>query len=311
MTGRRLFRAGLALAGVATLITAALATPTQAATTSATGTTEACWLNAGAITAAGAQTKDPVSGTPPVKRQIYYTPGAYQPGKVRVAAGFVWEPTIEGADIDGFVLEGDSLYGIGFEVAPTGEIDPTYPPRRTRIGGGWSNYTALEISEYEVVKDRVYRSTAYGLRNDGTLFRWNTSDGPWRRTGSAPGFGAVKSMALIGKTATYDMFLANLRGGALYTIKIPLSTPMKPVVTKVRPSGWGGFEKLIADKCGNSGTLLLAIDNDTKSGYTYAMSHANGAATVIQNLGKVNSTFPDAVNFRWANIPRGDPLNGG
>ncbi|GAA3569159.1 hypothetical protein [Kribbella ginsengisoli] len=311
MTGRRLFRTGLALAGAAALTTAALAAPTQAATTSTTGTTEACVMTTGAITAAGAQSISFVRGTPPVKSHWLDTNGLFQPGKVRVTAQFVREPNAIGADIYGDVIEGDSLYSVAFGVGDHGELDPDWPPARRRVGGGWSTYRALEVSEYEVVKDRVYRSTAYGLRNDGTLFRWNTSDGSWRRTGSAPGFGSVKSMALIGKTATSDTFLANLSGGALYTIKIPLSTPMKPVVTKVRPSGWGGFEKLIADKCGNSGTLLLAIDNDTKSGYTYAMSHANGAATVIQNLGKVNSTFPDAVNFRWANIPRGDPLNGG
>ncbi|MEV6417035.1 hypothetical protein [Kribbella sp. NPDC051718] len=317
MTGRKLFRAGLALAGVAALTTAVLVAPAQAKTTSATGTTAACELNAGAITAAGAQTNSGVSGTPPVKRQIYKTThGVYQPGKVRVTSVFTREPNTLTAYIGGYLLQGDSLYGIGFEVmADTGEIDPDWPPTWTRVGGGWSNYTALEVSEYEVPKDRVARGTAYGLRNDGTLFRWktwgNNPPGSWRKTGSAPGFGSVKSMALIGKTATYDTFLANLSGGALYTIKIPIAEPMKPIATKIRPSGWGGFEKLIADKCGDSGTLLLAIDNDTKSGYTYAMSHANGAATVIQSLGKVNSAFPDAVNFRWANIPRGDPLNGG
>lgn len=317
MTARKLFRAGLTLAGVAALTTAVLAAPTQAATTSATGTSAACELNAGAITAAGAQTYDMVSGTPPVKSQIFNpVHGVYQPGKVRVASGFVREPNAIGADIYGYVLQGDSLYSSAFEVVDTGEVDPAYPPTLRRVGGGWSNYTAFEVSNYEVVKDAVVeRATAYGLRKDGTLFRWNMytkpPGAPWRKTGSAPGFGSVKSMALIGKTATYDTFLANLSGGALYTIRIPASTPMKPIVTKIRPSGWSGFEKLIATKCGASGTLLLGIDKDTKSGYTYAISHANGAATVIQNLGKVDTTFPDAVNFRWGYIYRNDPLNGG
>jgi hypothetical protein len=315
VTGRKVFRAWLALAAVATLTTAALAAPAQAATTSATGTTAACELNAGAITAAGAQTTSSVGGTPPVKSQTLNSQGIYQPGKVRAASVFTLEPTIEGADIGGYVLQGDSLYRSAYTLDPDNVVRTDYPPVLSRVGGGWSNYTAFEVSEYEVAKDRVYHSTAYGLRNDGTLFRWKTSGneppGSWRKTGSAPGFGSVKSMALIGKTSTYDIFMANLSGGALYTIKIPLSTPMKPIATRIRPSGWGGFEKLIANKCGDSGTLVLGIDKDTKTGYTYAMSHAKGAATVIQNLGKVNTTFPDAVNFRWANIGRTDPLNGG
>jgi hypothetical protein len=32
----------------------------------------------------------------------------------------------------------------------------------------------------------------------------------------------------------------------------------------------------------------------------YAVGHANGTATVIRGLGKVPSTFGDAVDFRWA-----------
>jgi hypothetical protein len=307
VTGRNLFRAGLALAGVATLSAAALAAPAQAATTTATGTTAACKLSSGAVTAAGAQTTSSVGGTPPVKSQILNTHGVYQPGSVRVASGFIREPDISGADNYGYVLQGDSLYASSFWVVDgTNELDPAYPPRLTRVGGGWSKYTALEISQY-----KYDRSTAYGLRNDGTLFRWNNWTSTWRSTGSAAGFGSVKSMALIGKTATYDTFLANLSGGALYSIKIPTTTPMKPIVTKIRPSGWGGFEKLIANKCGASGTLLLGIDKDTKSGSTYAISHANGAATVIQNLGKVNGTFADTVDFRWGVVPDLDPLTGG
>jgi hypothetical protein len=233
----------------------------------------------------------------------------FQPGKVRVSSYFISEPNIAGLDISGYVIQGDSLYWRSYSQDGTGEIDPSMPNSLTRVGGGWTNFKALETSAY--VAGSTQRHAAYGLRTDGTLFRWNNAGASWRSTGSAAGFTSVKSMALIGKTATYDTFLANLSGGALYTIKIPATTPMKPIVTKVRSSGWGGFEKLIANKCGVSGTLLLGIDNDTKSGYTYAVSHANGTATVIQNLGKVKGTFPDAVNFRWGVVADLDPLTGG
>jgi hypothetical protein len=41
-------------------------------------------------------------------------------------------------------------------------------------------------------------------------------------------------------------------------------------------------------------------DKDTKSGYLYAVGHANGTATVIKSLGKVPATFGDPVDFRWS-----------
>jgi hypothetical protein len=115
-------------------------------------------------------------------------------------------------------------------------------------------------------------------------------------------------MALISKTRTYDTFLANTRGGALYTIRISTAVPPTFVVKLVRRATWQAFEKLIAVKCGLYGTLLLGIDKDTNAGYLYAVGHGNGLSTVIQGLGKVQGTFPDPVDFRWRFVF--DPLNG-
>jgi hypothetical protein len=148
-----------------------------------------------------------------------------------------------------------------------------------------------------VVEESFYwgatnRSARYGLRNDGVLFRW--TDG-FSKVSSYPGFSAVKTMALISETATYDTFLATTRGGALYTIRIPVGTPMKPVVKPVRTSTWGSFEHLVAEKCGAQSTLLTAIDKDTGSAYLYAVGHANGAATVIKGLGKLPGSYQDPV----------------
>jgi hypothetical protein len=61
--------------------------------------------------------------------------------------------------------------------------------------------------------------------------------------------------------------LATTKGGALYTIRIPRTSPMKPVVKIVRGSSWQVFESLVIEKCGVSGTMLLGIDKDSKSGY--------------------------------------------
>jgi hypothetical protein len=117
-------------------------------------------------------------------------------------------------------------------------------------------------------------------------------------------------MAVISKQPTYDTFIANTKGGALYTIRIPVSSPLKPVVKQVRTRTWQGFETLIAHKCGQYGTLLLGIDKDTQSGYLYAVGHANGTSTVINGLGKVNATFSDPIDFRWSIVAFYDFLNG-
>lgn len=130
-----------------------------------------------------------------------------------------------------------------------------------------------------------------------------------RSAGSYAGFASVKAVALISRTSTYDTLLATTRGGALYTIRIPLTSPMKPVVKALRTSTWQGFESLLTTRCGQYGTLLLGIDKDSGSAYLYAVGHANGTATVINSLGKVPGTFSDPVNYSWASFVD-PPLNG-
>ncbi|MFG1814747.1 hypothetical protein ACGFIF_13340 [Kribbella sp. NPDC049174] len=107
----------------------------------------------------------------------------------------------------------------------------------------------------------------------------------------------MKTMALISETKTYDTFLANTHGGALYTIRIPRAAGQLPIVKKVRTSTWQSFEYLVAEKCGAQSTLLTAIDKNTGSAYLYAVSHANGASTVIKGLGKVPGTYNDPVYY--------------
>jgi hypothetical protein len=306
---RNFFHAGLSLAGAAVLSAAALAAPANATTTTSTGATEACDVATGSVTATGAHTMSGVTaGTPPVKGGSRDVAGVFQPGKVRVASTYSYEPNISGGDISGYVIQGDSLYSHYYWQTGSGEIDPSTPNSFKRIGGGWTNFTAVEEAYYE--QGSYQRVSTYGLRNDGTLFRW-TPGTVWRSTGSTPGFGSVKSIALISKTRTYDTFLANTRGGALYTIRIPATAPMKPIVTALRSTGFGSYEKLIADRCGQYGTLLLGIDKDGKTSNLYAVGHTNGTATVINDLGKVSGgTFPDPVDFRWGPVNYQDQLNG-
>lgn len=205
--------------------------------------------------------------------------------------------------VDARVVMGNALYDSTYTYTEDGS--PVSNVKLTRVGGGWGSFTAIERSSYATPDGSFTRSNMYGLRGDGVLFRWT---GTWGSRTSAPGFAAVKSMVLISETRTYDTFLANTRGGALYTIHLPTTSPMKPVVKLVRRSTWQVFEAMLAAKCGRYGTLLLGIDKDTKAAYLYAVGHASGLATVIQGRGKVPGAFADPVYFRWTFF--GDQLFG-
>lgn len=294
-------------AGAALLLMTAFLPSAQASTTTAAVT---CTIDVGSVTAAGDHSYREISaGTPPSVRALpdRAGPGVYPPGTVRLSSTFVDEPEIGQWTAVGWVVQGDVLSRSSYTLQPpVGYADP---PLLIRIGSGWTTFRFVEENAYVPVQHgQTLRDSAYGLRSDGTLFRWRVDGLVWRRSGEAAGFSAVKTMALISKTATYDTFLANTRGGALYTVRIPVSSPMKPVVRRVRTSTWQVFETLAAAKCGNTGSLLLGIDKNTGSGYIYAVGHANGLSTIIKGLGKVPLTFGDPVDFRWRFLF--DPLNG-
>ncbi|MFD3404642.1 hypothetical protein ACFWUU_28395 [Kribbella sp. NPDC058693] len=306
MSRPRTTRAGLA-AGAALLLMTALLPPAQAATTTAAVT---CTIDIGSVTATGDHTYREISATNPPTVQALPNRaglGVYPPGSVRLSSTFVDQPEFGQWFAVGWVIQGDVLSRSSYVLQPpAGYLDP---PQLIRIGGGWTAFRFLDENAYVPVQHgQTLRTSAYGLRSDGTLFRWRVDGLVWRRSGEAAGFSAVKTMALISKTATYDTFLANTRGGALYTIRIPVSSAMKPVVTRVRTTTWQVFETLAAAKCGNTGRLLLGIDKNSASGYLYAVGHANGLATVIKGLGKVPLTFGDPVDFRWRFDF--DPMNG-
>jgi len=193
------------------------------------------------------------------------------------------------------VVIGPRLYASGYTTNGTG-TELAYPAALSLIGGGWTQYHRyLEQSTYS--DSSSSRQNVYTLVDD-VIARWTVSKDGWRYYTTFPGFGAVKTMTLISQTRTYDTFLGTTNGGALYTIRVSTGATA-PVVKKVRTSTWQAFDSLIAAKCGSQGTLLLGIDKDTKSGYLYAVGHGNGAATVIQGLGKVSTTFAESNYFRY------------
>lgn len=218
------------------------------------------------------------------------------------------DPDAGGPDVSGYLVIGSSMYRSSYSASWTG--DEVFSSSLERIGGGWGGFLAYEESDYvEPPLGPFGRTHEYGLRSDGLLYRWTLdSKNVWRNVTTYPGFASVKSMALISKTKTYDTFLANTRGGALYTIHIPTTSPMKPIVKVVRRSTWQSFDSLIATACGRYGVLLAGIDKDTKTAHLYAVGHANGLATVIQSRGALPGIFDDPVYFRWT-LPI-DPLFG-
>jgi hypothetical protein len=260
--------------------------------------TAACRISAGSVTERGNQRIQTFAATRPITRTENRTiaSGLWPPGTVRLSSSWLKGPGADTPDNShrGLVVVGGTLHSSWYTVTPSGPYRIENP-----IGGGWGSYRAVELSQV-MLTSKTQRQTAYGLASDGTLRRWNvrTIGGrqTWQPTGTTGGYAGVKSMVLISQTKTYDTFLMNGRDGALLTVHIPTTSPVKPIVKKVRTSTWQGFETMVAARCGNYGTLLLGIDKDSGAGYLYAVGHG---ATVIQGLGKVPGSFTDPVNFGW------------
>jgi hypothetical protein len=303
MSGRPISTAVAALLVLTITPGAARASGTEASGQAAA--TAACRMVPGSVTAGGDHTSRAITaGSPPTVQNGRGFTDIYPDGQVRLSSMIANDPDVTGTGgrFWGFVVMGSTMYNTGYFLTEDGEVDrsrPTVSP----MGGGWGEMTFFETSQYWDYPDLPNLTTHYALRADGTLMRWEN----WVNKQTAGGFAAVKTMALISQTKTYETFLATTRGGALYTIRIPRTSPMKPIVKLVRGSTWQGFEALIAEKCGQYGTLLLGIDKDTRSGYLYAVGHANGTATVIKGLGKVPAEFADPVYFRHALRPGDAP----
>ena len=279
-----------AVAASALLLGGVATTSASAAPTVTTATTAACSTTAASITSAGDIAGTSITATSPITAKYNKGPHLFTPGIAKAAS--TWTTSLEvpaGSTTTGLVVLNDTLYSAFYSDLSGGPASGL-----KKIGSGWRYYSVVEDSFWQKeTGSTVTASARYGF--DGQLHRWVRTKGVWHGETAAGNFYSVKTMALISETQTYDTFLANTRGGALYTIRIPRTSPLKPIVKKVRTSTWGSFESLVAEKCGTQSTLLTAIDKDTGSAYLYAVGHANGASTVIRGLGKVPGTFKDPV----------------
>ncbi|WP_427893307.1 hypothetical protein ACQHIV_10570 [Kribbella sp. GL6] len=278
---------------------------TGVGTATAKPTANPCYLQSGGLTSDDNTVDRYVNATSPisVKPVDMMAKNPFGGRAISLSSQWTWDDDFgDQTSLDGHVVSGGVMYQ-AHQWVQKGTGGKVVSSSLTRIGSGWGVFKTLTHSWS--LDDP--NSQMYALRNDGVLFRWNlnpVNNGPehWEAAGSYPGFSAVKAITLLSRTATYDTLLATTRGGALYTIHIPLSNPMKPVVKQVRSRTWQGFETLETARCGNYGTLLLGIDKDTKAGYLYAVGHANGTATVINSLGKVPATFGDELDFSWGSV---------
>ncbi|MGW6279080.1 hypothetical protein [Kribbella sp. NPDC055071] len=226
------------------------------------------------------------------------TPGegwsVYKSGQIRLNTTFLATPKGAGETHSGLIVVGDVLSSVTYVTTGQTSIDPDQT-RVTRVGSGWSRFRWIDVSVLGG------RSTLYAFRDDGKLMRWTKSGTGWAAAGSVGGLSTVRSMALIGRGAGYDTFLANTRAGALITVRIPTTSPLKPVATTIRASSWQGFENLLVASCGKSGSVVFGIDvqHTDLAGQMYAFGHANGTATVIKNLGSVGVGDDYKLPFRW------------
>ncbi|MBP2350975.1 hypothetical protein JOF29_002058 [Kribbella aluminosa] len=255
-------------------------------TTNSQAATTACGLGIGAVNATGTAGGYDVTASRPL------TVNPLDPYKlfaVRSSASWYLESDGTTDFVHGLVLQGDNLYG-AIAMYQGSATTPTV--RAIKLGTGWRGFSQITDSNYSYGE----RSFLYGLHANGSLYRYSVQDRA-RAYGSAPGFGSVKAITLIAETATYDTLLVLTKGGALYTVHVPVTLPMKPVVKQVRASGFAAFDSLVAQRCGATSTLLTAFDHDTDTATVYAVSKATGTTTVIKSYGSFKATFGAKVHF--------------
>jgi hypothetical protein len=291
----RLSRA-LALASSAALLGGIVVSPADAtrsaATSTAAATAGACTMTVGSVTAGGDIGYSTITAGSPITARQSTGVHMFDPGVTMLSSTWVRRRKSPSGDLAGGEVRlnaniYDAWYGTGTNGRPVSGMNLIYK--------NFQGYTYTERTSYR--GDGLLIAT-YRLRGDGVLYRfvWHPTDFPYDTVTRFDGFAAVKTMALISETPTYDTFLANTHGGALYTIRFPRAAGQQPIVTRIRTSGWATFDALVAEKCGTQSTLLTAIDKDTGTAQLYAVSHG---ATVINNLGQVPGRYTDPVYYLY------------
>ncbi|MFF0344180.1 hypothetical protein [Kribbella sp. NPDC004875] len=300
----RLPRLAVAMASIGLVAASVAAVPANAGKTdlkpwsdrthqqnTAKAASAACMISVGFPTAAGSlESADVLAGRPPQGLQ-------YEPIKfVGTRANATWYGAVNSTGTQfyyyGLLLQGGNLYR-----HTTYFYDSDRAPLATfkKVGSGWSSFKTIATSNYSVGTPR--HQYLYGLNSNGSLYRYSIVGAGIKSYGSFPGFKGFKTMTVLSETATYDTLLMTTTAGALWTVHIPVAAATKPVLKRIRTGGWQNFESLVVDGCGDrGGSLIVGVDNDTKTGTLYAMSKANGAATALTGYGKIPDVVFNGVN---------------
>jgi hypothetical protein len=264
----------------------------QAVTTKAAIAANPCISAVGVPTAAGTmQEIDVTPATTP--RATIYEKFGYVGTRANATWYFATNATQTQFYYYGLLLQGGNLYR-HTTYLPADETRPPIPTFK-KVGSGWSSFKAIATSNYSIAQPR--HAYLYGLNTNNSLYRYAIVGAGFKNLGPIPGFRGFKAMTVIAETPTYDTLLMTTTAGALWTAHIPIAAGAKPVMKLIRSSGFAAYESLVAQGCGTrGGTLLVAVDHDTKTGYQYALSHANGTATAVTSYGRIPGAVFDGVN---------------
>ncbi|MGW7683468.1 hypothetical protein ACWGID_22215 [Kribbella sp. NPDC054772] len=300
----KLHRLAFAMAGVGLLAASVATVPANAGKTdpkpwsdlthqsnTAKAASAACYISVGYPTAAGTmEAADVIAGRPP--EGLPYESFKF----VGTRANATWYMASNAAATQfyyyGLLLQGGNLYR-----HTTYIYDTDRAPLATfkKVGSGWSSFKTIATSNYSVGAPR--HQYLYGLNSNGSLYRYSIVGAGIKSYGSFAGFKGFKTMTVLSETATYDTLLMTTTAGALWTVRIPVAASTKPVLKRIRTGGWQNFESLVVDGCGDrGGSLIVGVDNDTKTGTLYAMSKANGAATALTGYGNIPGVVFNGVN---------------
>ncbi len=290
-----------------------------------------CFVTVASVDQAGGYVERGVDLMKRASRVWFQHPGVFSPGATTALANFGKVP-VEAVTGDGVLVWKDlSAVSGGRLITKRVEESDHFPglPDGVRVDlvasrRGWGAFTELVESGYSrqladgsLVGSRV---RLYGLTWAGVLYRYAGSvtlpatGQAWRTTGKVAGFGAVRSITLIGQNATSDVLLANTTTGSLITIRVAAHGPMRTTVTRLRDRGWNGLEHLVADRCNETDrvptTGLVGIDADTGAAYGYVLSVASGRRTTITPVGRVGTGWTDAAYATLWFTLTGAPLRG-
>jgi len=193
---------------------------TVPASTALAAPAAACTMTVGSITSGGDIGAWTITASSPVTAQPSTGVHVFTPGIAKLSSTWTSRNQSNGYKLtSGEVLLNDSIYSAWYGTDPDGKLV-------VGMGNGQKGFGQYLVTESSTYRQGGSLDATYRLRGDGVLYRWaHRWDGnPTSVVTRFTGYSAVKTMALISETATYDTFLANTHGGALYTIRILRTT---------------------------------------------------------------------------------------